>query len=226
MAPSSPAFDGYAVGLGMFSADAAERAQDLRNGLPLAASASGGQPIDKEIDQLIRRLASRGLVEYRLVRAQTDADAIVIEPQMADYWPKMAPLDDTDTLVLSRFAYMRRRGNDMVLESPRAGALFRICDPKLAAAVASLSTPQQIQQLQGQDGFPGGEFFALLVDCEILFKVGAPATAACGPPRAMPILCCGIFTICCSTPAARRGGTPTRQVAFMPMRQPCRRCRR
>ncbi len=165
-------FHGYAVGLGMFSADAAERAQDLRNGLPLAASASSNQPIDQEIDQLIRRLASRGLVEYRLVRAQMDADAIVIEPQMADYWPRMAPLDNTDTLVLSRFAYMRRRGNDMVLESPRAGALFRICDPKLAAAVASLSTPQQIQQLQGQDGFPGGEFFALLVDCEILFKVG------------------------------------------------------
>jgi SagB-type dehydrogenase family enzyme len=166
-------FHGYAVGLGMFSADAAERAQDLGIGLPLAASVSGGQPIDQEVDQLIRRLASRGLLEYRLVRAQTDADAIVIEPQMADYWPRMAPLDNTDRLVLSRFAYMRRRGNDIVLESPRAGALFRICDPRLAAVIATLSTPQRIEQLQKQDGFPGGEFFALLADCEILFKVGA-----------------------------------------------------
>jgi nitroreductase len=41
--------------------------------------------------------------------------------------------------VLSGFAYLRRRGNEMVLESPRAGALFRICDPAIAATLATLS---------------------------------------------------------------------------------------
>ena len=35
---------------------------------------------------------------------------------------------------------MRRRGNEMVLESPRAGALFKICDPKIAAAGDALDT--------------------------------------------------------------------------------------
>ena len=76
-------------------------------------------------------------------------------------------------IVLSRFAYLRRRGNEMVLELPRAGALFRICDPKIAAALAMLSTPQKIKQLRRQDGFPGIELLALLVDCQILFKIDA-----------------------------------------------------
>ena len=59
------------------------------------------------------------------------ADQVVIEPQVPDYWPQTPQLSNTDTLALSRFAYMRRRGSDLVLESPRSGALFRICDPKL-----------------------------------------------------------------------------------------------
>ncbi len=43
----------------------------------------------------------------------------------------------------------------MVLESPRAGALFRICDPKVAAALAMLATPHTVSKLRRQDGFPG-----------------------------------------------------------------------
>ena len=61
----------------------------------------------------------------------------------------------------------------MVLESPRAAALFKLCDPKIAAAIAMLSTPQQIKRLRRQDGFPGMELLALLVDCQILFKIDA-----------------------------------------------------
>ena len=98
---------------------------------------------------------------------------VVIEPQVADYWPQTPPLGNAEVLVLSRFAYLRRRGDAMVLESPRAGALFRICDPKIATALALLSTPQQVGRLRRQDGFPGIELLALLVDCQILFKVDA-----------------------------------------------------
>ena len=36
-----------------------------------------------------------------------------------------------------------------------------------------LSTPQQVGRLRRQDGFPGIELLALLVDCQILFKVDA-----------------------------------------------------
>src|SRR6202011_2468071 len=160
-------------GLGRFSAGAANGVQKLRRGLPLAAFGSGSRTIDKETDQLIRRLAVRGLLEYRLARSQSGADLVVIEPQTPDYWPQTPQLRDTDTLVLSRFAYMRRRASDIVLESPRARALFKICDPKIASALAVLSTPQPIKRLRRQAGFPGLELLALLVDSQILFKVGA-----------------------------------------------------
>ena len=162
-------FDDVALGLGKFSTEAAECAKRLHVGLPLSTFASGNREADKEVLVLVRRLAGRGLIEYRLGRTQNE-DLVVIEPQLPDYWPRPALLDNTDTLVLSRFAYMRRRANEMVLESPRSGALFKICDPKIAAALALLSTPQQIKQFRRQKDFPGLELLALLVDCQILFK--------------------------------------------------------
>ncbi len=61
----------------------------------------------------------------------------------------------------------------MVLESPLARALFKICDPKIASAIAMLSAPQQVGQLRRQEGFPGTELLGLLLDCQILFRVGA-----------------------------------------------------
>src|SRR5262245_58618327 len=165
---------GYSVGLGAFSAAAADRAQDLRIGLPLASFASGRRSTDKEIDLLVRRLAAHGLLEYRLGPAANDGgDQVVIEPQVADYWPQAPRLGETEVLVLSRFAYMRRRGDEMVLESPRAGALFRICNPQIATAIAMLATPWSIKQLRRRDDFPGVEILALLVDCHILFRIDA-----------------------------------------------------
>ncbi len=163
-------FNGYSVGLGTFSSGAAERARELRTGLALA-SFSTGRAADKEVDLLVRRLAQAGLLEYRFGQPRTDKDQVVIEPQVADYWPRTPKLGNRDVIALSRFAYLRRRGNEMVLESPRAGALFRICNPKIAATLASLSTPQKISALRREPGFPGLELLALLVDCQILFKL-------------------------------------------------------
>ena len=165
-------FNGYSIGLGTFSAGAADRAQELRMGLPLASFVSKGRTIDKETDRLARRLARHGLLEYCVQRSRNE-DEVVVEPQVADYWPKTPPLGNAEVLVLSRFAYMRRRGNEMVLESPRAEALFRICDPRIAAVLAALSMPQRVGQLRRRDGFPGIELLALLADCQILFKVDA-----------------------------------------------------
>ena len=166
-------FDGNSIGLGTFSAAAADRAKELRIGLPLSSISSVSRNIDKEMGLLVRRLARHGLLEYRVARSPNGEDLVVIEPQILDYWPQAPQLGNAETLVLSRFAFMRRRGNEMVVELPRAGALFKICDPKIAAAIAMLSTPQQIKALRQQEGFPGVELLALLLDCQILFKVGA-----------------------------------------------------
>jgi SagB-type dehydrogenase family enzyme len=167
------AIEGYGIGLGKFSADAITRAQALHTGLALASFASDGPTPDREIDLLVRRLAQRGLVEYRFGRAGEDKDQVVIEPQASGYWPRTPEIGDAETLALSRFAYLRRRGNAMVLESPRAGALFRIVDPDIAAAIATLSAPQQLKELRRQERFPGITLLALLVDCGMLFRTDA-----------------------------------------------------
>jgi SagB-type dehydrogenase family enzyme len=164
-------FAGQSLGLGKFGAKASKRARSLRSGLSLASFAPAGTDTEKEIHVLVQRLARRGLIEYRLARSPKGEDLVVIEPQVPDYWPRVPELAGGDVLVLSRFAFMRRRGKDMVLESPRAGALFRLCDPTLAAMVAGLSTPQKIARLLRKSGFPGIDLLALLVDCQILFSV-------------------------------------------------------
>jgi SagB-type dehydrogenase family enzyme len=163
-------FDDFSVGLGKFSPGVVDRMQELRTGLAIA-SLTVRRAVDKEIGLLVRRLARRGLLEFGLGRA--DRDQVVIEPQVPDYWPQTSKLGNQDVIALSRFAYLRRRGNEMVLESPRAGALFRICDPKIATALTLLSTPQKVGAFRRQPGFPGIEFLALLVDCQILFKIDA-----------------------------------------------------
>jgi SagB-type dehydrogenase family enzyme len=165
--------EGYALGLGTVSADAAKDVRKLRTGLPLQSFASGRRTIDREIAGVVRRLAVRGLLEYPLARSPKGGDLVVVEPQTPDYSPQTPALGATDTLALSRFAYMRRRAKEMVLESPRARALFRICDPQIANTLTQLSTPQSVKKLRGQAGFPGSEFLALLLDSHILFKVDA-----------------------------------------------------
>jgi SagB-type dehydrogenase family enzyme len=175
-------FNGMSLPLGQFSAAAAKHAHELIAGLPLAALTSPRKTIGKELALLVRRLAARGLIEFRLARpgrGRSDHDLVVIEPQAADYWPSLSPVRDTDTLALSRFTYLRRRAEDLVLESPRARALFRICDPTIAAALAAFAKPQQIRELRRTGGFAPTELVGLLLDCGILFKTRAGA----GGPR-------------------------------------------
>jgi len=164
-------FGGFSLDLGTFSAGVVDRAQHLCAGLPLVSFASGRRRIDKELDVLVRRMARHGLLEYRLPGSRADEDTVVIEPQLPDYWPRTPQLREADTLLLSRFAYIRRRGAETVLESPRAGALFRICDPTIVAIIAMLSMPRQVKQLRLRDASPQRELLALLVDCQILLKI-------------------------------------------------------
>jgi len=159
----------YSVSLGLFSAAAMERARLLTTGLPLA-SLAGRSALAREVDILVYRLAQHGLLEYRLCSPRDEQDLAVIEPQVPEYWPQLAKLGESDTLVLSRFAYLRRRGNEMVLESPRAGALFRISDPAIAATLCALSRPQELRKLH-RHAASFIDLAALLLDCQILLKL-------------------------------------------------------
>lgn len=162
----------YSVSLGQFSAAAIARAGDLATSLPLA-SLAGKSVLAKQVHGLVQRLARQGLLDYRLFSPRNAQDLVVIEPQIAEYWPQRAKLSSSDTIVLSRFAYLRRRGDEMVLESPRAGALFRICDPAVAATLAALSQPQKISRLRKQGVAPNLDLLGLLLDSEMLVKLGA-----------------------------------------------------
>ncbi len=163
-------FDSGPLNLGLFSSAATDCLEGLRTGLPLDMLVRESGSV-REIDLLMRRLALHGLLEYgiRCTKAAT-SDSIIIEPQVPGYRPQLKQLDDVDSIVLSRFAYLRRRGDEIVIESPLAGALFRIRDPEVAAFLARLFTPQKVGQLRRQHGFPGVEFLALLLDCQIVFK--------------------------------------------------------
>jgi SagB-type dehydrogenase family enzyme len=163
-------YEGYAQSFGQFTPAVHKRLSELRTGLPLA-STGRGRAADKEMDVLLQRLARSGLLEYRLLAARGGKNRLLIEPQVADYWPKVAKIANSDTIALSRFAYLRRRGKEMVLESSRAGALFRISDPKIASALATLSEPQKVSRYREKRDFPGLEILGLLLDCQILFKL-------------------------------------------------------
>jgi len=165
--------DGQVLERTKLGAGGAKRTLALRTGLPVRSLASPRGAIDNEVALLVRRLARRGLLEYGLSRAHGRGDLVVIEPQVEDYWPQTAKLGAHDTVALSRFAYLRRRGSDLVLESPRAPALFRIDDPKTVVAITGLSRPQRIADLRRRRGFVGLELLGLLLDCNIIFKVAA-----------------------------------------------------
>ena len=163
-------FDGYAIEIGHIGTGTVKRARELSEGLRIASFSPARKAADQEIEALVRRLARSGLLEYRLVPPR-GPELVAIEPQTQDYWPRGAKLENSDTLVLSRFAYLRRRGSELVLESPRSPALFRIADPKIAAAIATLVTPRKVGTLRNEKAFIA--LLGLLVDCEMLFKAGA-----------------------------------------------------
>ena len=168
---------GYAMSLGSLGTAAADGLKKLRAGLPIADLDSDSRAGDRETRLLVARLANLGLLEFRLGGAEGE-ELAVIEPQTRDYWPRTLELKDDDRLVLSRFAYLRRRGVDMVLESPRAAALFRICSPETAAALTALARPRQVKELRRQNRFPGLALLGLLLDCQMLFKTDAADGAA------------------------------------------------
>lgn len=167
--------NGYPVNLGQLSKAAIDSTRNLNDGLPLASFA-GKSAIAREVDVLVRRLARHGLLEYRLSSPRDGQDLVVIEPQITEYWPQRAKLRDGDTVVLSRFAYLHRRGNGMVLESPRANALFRIGDPAIVAMLAALSQPQKVSRLRRDTAAFQLELLELLLDSQFLLKLDAKSS--------------------------------------------------
>ncbi len=160
----SARFDGQSRRLGAVGAAALRSAGELATGLPLASVRD-----NEALGELVERLALLGLVDYRLARAADAPDIAVIEPQMGNYRPTIPPLDDTRAFVLSRFALVRRRGEDLVLESPLSGAVFRLCDADVASTIMRLTAPRSLAELRCDPHFAGDPFLSLLLDSKLVF---------------------------------------------------------
>ena len=106
----------------------------------------------------------------------------------------------------------------------RAGALFKLCDPDIAAAIAALSTPQKIGRFRRQKtAFRGLSFLPCWWTAKFFSRLTRPAAMASGRRKATTTWFSGTFTIFCSIPTARKVGKPTRWAGFIPTPAPSRR---
>src|SRR6516165_9254431 len=212
-------FYGHSVILGRFSAAASHRAQILRAGLPLSELASGARGVNKEIVLLVQRLGRLGLLEFRLGRSLRGADRVIIEPQVPDYWPRMPHLNETDTLALSRFSYLRRRGSVLVLGSHARAHCFEFAIPKLQPRWPCW-LPRNRSESSVDAAVPSESRCS---PCWLIAKSYSNlmllTTADFGRPRATTAWFSGISTIFCFTPAARKADTPIRWAGSILMRR-------
>ena len=110
-----------------------------------------------------------------------DQRLATLEPTSAWFAP-VREVDDTYQYVLSRFAYLRRAGAELVLETPRCAARVILHDPRVAALIRALATPATGAGLrQRVPEFPADALppvIALLCSAEILSPVGADGAIA------------------------------------------------
>jgi SagB-type dehydrogenase family enzyme len=127
---------------------------------------------------LLQQLARRGLV-CRAVQAG-DRRLATLVPIASSFPFAPAPAAGDGPFLLSRFAYLHREGDRLVLESPLAGARLLLDDQRAVlpiAALARLRTPAELAALAG--GLPEQAvalLVGLLAHAEMLQKVG-PAGA-------------------------------------------------
>jgi SagB-type dehydrogenase family enzyme len=99
---------------------------------------------------VLNGLARRGLVRWSVV---DDGETLVtLMPTSASF--AIVPFaSDVDRLyLLSRFAYLRREGEKLVLESPQARATIIIEDARVAAMLAGLARPSSARDLADRAG--------------------------------------------------------------------------
>ena len=123
----------------------------------------------------VQQLARRGLVRWTV---RTDGRTLAtLLPTAAGFALGPAPPPDRAHL-LSRFAYLRREGGDLVLESPLAHARVVLDDPLSAALVGALARPSTASDLAGRAGLPAeavSRILALLAGAGMLDPGGPDA---------------------------------------------------
>jgi len=93
---------------------------------------------------LLRRLQEHGFLSFSLRNGSPFAS---LHPSSPWFRPGRAELDPERAYVLSRFAYQRRLGQHLVLESPRCHARLRLEAPHAAALCLALARPSTLGAL-------------------------------------------------------------------------------
>jgi SagB-type dehydrogenase family enzyme len=98
----------------------------------------------------LERLTQHGLLCYA---AQADGTRLAtLTAVSSSFTSAPARVVAGRRYVLSRFAYLRRQGNEAVLESPLAHARIVLGDCRAAALVAALAAPATLDELAGRVG--------------------------------------------------------------------------
>jgi SagB-type dehydrogenase family enzyme len=125
----------------------------------------------------LQYLAQRGLL---LVSACADEKRLATLVPIAPSCVLPSKTTPNGPCLLSRFAYLHRHGDEMVLQSPRSFARIVLHDPRAAGLVHALGRPARAEELAGR--VPGlaaevaGSLLALLAGAGMVEEVGAGGT--------------------------------------------------
>ena len=220
-------FDGYSVGLGTFSAGAADRAQDLRAGLPLGSLRPARGPSTRRSISWSGDWPDSGLLEYRLGRRakrrgrgrhRAAGSRLLAANAATRRCRRSRPV------AVRVSAAARQRDGAGIAARRRAVQDLRSEDCRRHGDAVDAATNQPAPPAGRFSGRRASRFAGRLPD-PFQDRRGQ-RQQACGRPKATTTSCSGTFTIFCSTRAAPKAGTPTRWAESIPMPASSRRCRR
>jgi SagB-type dehydrogenase family enzyme len=111
----------------------------------------------------LQRLASRGLLTRSVFAADERLASLVPISPAFRFEPAGVWIGPDQRLQLCRFAYVRRDGAGLVLESPRSHARLVLDDPRALALLGALARPGTAEEIEGRSSaLPAGARAPLL----------------------------------------------------------------
>ena len=174
----------------------------------------------------MRRLAHRGLVEYRLARG--DTDMVVIEPQQADYWPQCDRNRGTPTTSRCHGSLIcGGAATTWCWNRPAPARCFGFAIPPSRASSSRYRRRRRSAGCGGRMTSRGWNCSPCCWIAKSFSRSTLQPAKACAATRATRTSCFGTFTTCCFTSTAPKAGRPTRWAGAIPMwtssrrRRPC-----
>jgi oxazoline/thiazoline dehydrogenase len=125
------------------------------------------------LDQEVRRLSGKSLIHYSCMLAGQEVMQAVPTSGLARF--RFSAFSESARLRLSRFAYMRRIGDDMVLESPTSYVRVTLRLPFLGELISAFSSARMLVEVN--EIISGTDYATLRASTAFLFGVGVLAVA-------------------------------------------------